>query len=98
MADEKTDERLYLDRASFIAWTQGILLDLKRGCGVVGDHRDHDRAEQVLKQGGRVFLTVRGRPVSEMVEDHDGYHERALKEERCIGARTKRTRSSRTSA
>jgi hypothetical protein len=95
---QKKKEQLYLDRAAFMAWVDGTLLDFKNGSGVVGDHVDHERAEQVLANGGRVFLTVKGRPVSEMVETQDGYHERALEEERCTGAKMKPTSSSRTSA
>lgn len=66
---------LYLDRDSFIAWTQGVLLDFKHGVGVVGDNINHERAEQVLREGGQVFLTINGEPVSELVETEEAYEE-----------------------
>ena len=77
---EKKPEELFLDRASFIAWTEGVLLSFKNGRGVVGDHVDHERVEPVLKAGGRVFLTVRGKPVTEVVVTKRGFVERELKE------------------
>lgn len=79
---ERYPERLYLDRASFIAWTDGILLEFHKGKGVVGDNINHERAEKVLKEGGRVFLTVDGKPVTELIETDEAYKEIEVKEEK----------------
>ena len=69
-----------VDRASFIAWTMGILLDRKVEhhppkhdgellCDVVvheviGDTLENREAEKVLKKGGTVMLTVGSKPFS----------------------------------
>lgn len=72
---------LYVDRSSFVAWTQGILLD-RKGLGmIVGDDVRNERAERVLEQGGTVILTVDGAPFSRMVNGEDGYYEELLKPE-----------------
>lgn len=55
---------LTFDRASFIAWTEGILLDFKKGKGVVGDNPEFEDSDKHLDGGGRIILTVHGRPVS----------------------------------
>lgn len=55
---------LTVDRESFIAWTQSILLDFSDGCGVIGDHVDHPRAKRLLDDGQTVQLTVDSRPFS----------------------------------
>ena len=69
-----------VDRASFIAWTMGILLDRKvkhhppkhdgeLSCDVVvheviGDTLENREAEKVLKKGGTVMLTAGSKPFS----------------------------------
>jgi len=69
---------LYLDRASYMAWVDGVLLDRRGDSVLVGDNVKHDQSEQVLREGGRVILTIDGEPVSEMIETEDGYYEREL--------------------
>ena len=67
---------LCVDRASFIAWTEGVLLsrDAAGRC-VVGDNADHEKVEDILEAGGEVGLTVRGKLVSILKLVDDEYQE-----------------------
>lgn len=69
---------IIVDRDSFIAWTQGILLDRKAdGTFVCGDNELNKEAEEALKNGKTIGLTVEGRIVSTMSldEETDSYRE-----------------------
>ncbi|NIO74763.1 MAG: hypothetical protein GTN69_02455 [Armatimonadetes bacterium] len=74
---------LLVDRASFIAWIQGTLLDRREdGSMVVGDDVAHERAEAALEDGETIGLTVGGRLVTTMAydADADGYVETEVEE------------------
>lgn len=58
---------LVVDRSSFRAWAQGVLLDRDaEGRCIVGDNADHDEAERRMEAGETVLLVVNGVVVSTM--------------------------------
>ena len=71
---------LVVDRAGFIAWTEGILLKRTRTTMVIGDTTENREAEKILKRGGTVMLTVSGKPFSLVRPDkkRGGYVETPL--------------------
>lgn len=73
-----TAPTLIVDRESFIAWTQGVLLERDAdGTMVVGDDIRNEQAEYALEKGETIGLTVGGKLVSTMSYDSeaDGYVE-----------------------
>lgn len=70
---------LIIDRESFIAWTEGVLLDRDENKKVlVGDDTKNVRAEAALQKGKIVGLTVAGKLVSMMSLEKGKYVERAV--------------------
>lgn len=70
---------LIVDRESFIAWTEGVLLDRdENGKVIVGDDIKNVRAEAVLEKGKIIGLTVAGKLVSTMSLEKGSYVERAV--------------------
>lgn len=45
-----------VNRAEFMAWCDGILLDFKNGVGIAPNERDCEAAEKALADGKRVLL------------------------------------------
>lgn len=65
-----------VDRESFIAWTQGILLERNaRGQVVVGDNIANEQAMEILESGGKVYLSVNNEVISYIFLTKDGYRE-----------------------
>jgi hypothetical protein len=71
--DDKSRAAVYqglmvVDRAAFIAWCSGVLLE-RDGDGkcVVGDHVNHPLAEAALERGEEVGLMVDGKLFSKLV-------------------------------
>ena len=63
---------IVVDRDSFIAFTQGILLSRDRnGYVVVGDDPNNQAAEDFLRAGKEVLLTVHHKPYSILRYDKD---------------------------
>jgi len=62
---------IIINRASFIAYTQGVLMDFKDGTGVVGDNINHERAEEALNNGETVGLSVGGKLFSTIALDKE---------------------------
>lgn len=61
---------LIVDRDSFIAWTEGTLLERRiDGTFVVGDDETNERAEKALEAGETIGLTIGGRLESTMAFD-----------------------------
>lgn len=61
------DLAIVVDRLSFRAWTEGMLLDRgASGTCVVGDNVDHERAEDLLYEGKAIGLLVKGKLWSTM--------------------------------
>ena len=71
---------LYVDRAQFVCWTQGILLDRTQSSLVLVDERACAQAESDLEEGLEIITTVDGRPYSRMRLDSeaDAYVETVL--------------------
>lgn len=62
---------IVVDRASFIAWTKGILLERTGTTLVIGDRDENRKAEEILLKGGTALLTVDGRPFSALRADQE---------------------------
>lgn len=73
------EKEVYVDRYGFMTWTKGVLLDFKMGSGFVADKKEYYEVEPCLQAGGKVFLTVQGKPVTKLVMTEAGYEERPLK-------------------
>ena len=69
---------LIVERSSFIAWTQGILLDFSMGRGIVGDSADNEEAEKAVRRGERVGLTINGRLHSVIQQDGEKFVEKKI--------------------
>lgn len=70
---------LAVDRGSFMAWVQGVLLDRDRsGKCLVGDHVDHEKVGKALDAGEVVLMTVGGKPFSTLKLEEGGYRERPI--------------------
>lgn len=69
-----------VDRDSFIAFTEGVLLYRTKDACIVGDDTKHKQAEKLLEESGVVLLTVRGKPFSTLRLDteKDEYVEEKL--------------------
>lgn len=79
----KEPEVFELNREYFIAWTEGILLDFKRGKGIVLDGSEFsnkcEEAEKAMEAGETIFLTDRsGKRITKMFDAGDGYMEEEL--------------------
>jgi hypothetical protein len=79
----KEPEVFELNRAYFIAWTEGILLDFKRGKGIVLDGSEFSKqceaAEKAMEAGETIFLTdANGKRITKMYDAGDGYTEEEL--------------------
>ncbi|RLC88677.1 MAG: hypothetical protein DRJ03_02030 [Chloroflexi bacterium] len=79
MKTEQTEKPFCVDRTSFMAWTQGTLLDRNRdGVCVVGDNTDHEKAVQLMDAGKTVSLTQNGKILTEMRLTDNGYEENVV--------------------
>lgn len=67
---------IIVDRESFIAWTQGILIHRTKNKLIVGDNTKHEVAEKLLEQGETIGFTVNGELFSTMKLEDSGYVER----------------------
>lgn len=79
----KEPEVFELNREYFIAWTEGILLDFKRGKGIVLDGSEFakrcEAAEKAMEGGATIFLTdAHGKKITKMFDAGDGYTEEEL--------------------
>jgi len=79
----KEPEVFELNRKYFIAWTEGVLLDFKRGKGIVLDGSEFSKrceaAEKALEGGATIFLTDgSGKRITKMFDAGDGYVEEEL--------------------
>ena len=66
---------LIVDREKFMLWSQGILLENKRGRCIVADNADHDEAEKRMNDGETIGLAHKGVIVTKMKLTEDGYSE-----------------------
>jgi hypothetical protein len=74
---------LVVDRDSFMAWMQGILLERDaEGYVLVGDSVDNERAEDALEKGETIGLTVDGRLVSTLRDAGEEIVEEEIRWER----------------
>lgn len=53
-----------VDRAEFISWGQGVLLDFENGKGIIVNEENCENAEKALMNGEKVALTSNGKIVS----------------------------------
>lgn len=79
----KTPKVFELNRAAFMAWTEGILLDFKKGKGLVLDgtkfSKQCEAAEDAMDRGDTIYLTdAKGRRITKMYDAGDGYLEEEL--------------------
>jgi len=79
----KEPEVFELNREYFMAWTEGILLDFKKGKGIVLDGSEFSKrcedAEKAMERGETIYLTDgSGRRITKMFDAGDGYLEEAL--------------------
>jgi hypothetical protein len=80
------DRMLLVKRGDFMAWVFGELINRDGESKVtIGDHIDHERAEEAMKNGETIGLTNQGILISKMklVEDK-GFIE--FQDEECIKA------------
>jgi hypothetical protein len=71
-----SEQPITVNRNSFIAWTQGILLDRdSKGSVLVGDDIKNELAEKALKEGKPIWLTDGGKIISQMKLDINGFQE-----------------------
>jgi len=56
-----------VDRAGFLAWNQGMLLDFRYGRGVAANEEECEAASAALERGERVGLRVGGRIATVLV-------------------------------
>lgn len=68
---------IIVDRNSFIAWTEGILME-RAGDKIlkIGDNIKHEEAEEALNQGEKIGLTVKGELISTMSLTEHGFSEK----------------------
>jgi hypothetical protein len=72
-----------LNRDHFMAWVEGILLDFKKGKGIVLDGTEFakrcEEAEKAMERGETIYLTDRsGKRITKMYDAGDGYLEEEL--------------------
>jgi len=72
---------IVVDRAEYMAWCEGILLDRKAdGSMVVGDQANHEKADEALADGEPVGMTVNGNLISviQFDEEQEAYVEKEI--------------------
>lgn len=66
---------IIVDRNSFIAYSEGILMDFHEGKGVVGDSLKNEEAEAAMERGETIGLMVGGELVTTMKLEDGGFVE-----------------------
>lgn len=67
-----------VDRQQFISWTNGELVNIKNGAGIIVNEKKCEEAEFRLNNGEEIFLTINKQVVSKMYFDGT---EKVFKEE-----------------